>query len=1762
MGNTKSALDFLNNQDSKSQNPSAMFFLQSGSEQNSQPETMSAITDQPPSRIDQLIKDQEQYETAMSLSAFSGAGQFSPGKFTKPLVEPKRDVDTILGDFEQGINYLRQNELSDIYQQLQSGAFKETHAPMYSRLKETLAPALGEQGQTLLAQGRSIGDRVIQYENLKRDRPDLYNSGFNNQAVIAGLDSAKRALTLGMVDGINSDKIKAGDLDEMARAVIQNQRNAANPIAAFSGEALGAILPFGAGLNVLRNLRTAKGLSAVAPGIKGVAAEGAIVEGSLQLASQPQGSHFMELDDNIRARLVNAGIGATLGGFLDASIAKGGQGILKAADWAKTKYSIATDKLLEKALTKEAQAAGFDNSGEYLDSLAVIEQTPQGEIIRPNHELIDKVFKPQEQKAIVNELPEEPNLTEPGVQQGDLSELLSQSDLPAPDFKLNRIAENEKAPPAISEPQAEVYAPAGTDSTQLQTFGRTVKHFTTGELPTAITQVNSASDVAHLTAPLRKDAQESFVAVVTDESNTVLRVAKIYRGDKAGAEIYPGTVAGVVANTPNAKRAMFVHNHPSGIVEQSDLDRDLTGKLHDLLRGSGIDAQGSVVIGPGGKYSYYLPRDKSGQASPAATMADGQADTFGFQQENIPPGIRNDSVDISERRLVGTPNSENPIVEPEQLTDYFKQNQEMKSGVLLFNHQQEPVGFLPLNADELTRLRKGQDGASKKLLSALDETNVGSFAVKTDNTDFSFNEQVAGNMDGFSRQANLPMMDVINANGKGFRAQADIPQQSTFYSNPFLMAGQNTLKDIAREPVRKAAAAAGGSVYGGVSSENEEFSKDWWLDVAQGAALGVVGAQALRQGKILGKGSIVSNSLNRIGRLIDDTAFIGRGSKELRAVKTKQRLLKQLLDRQTGEVGEHLLKRFTPAERATMSDIIEQRGIIQEYNQVHRQAQALDDYLTDTAAKMKELGMLPDDLEAGGYLHRYYAKHLGLDKPFAKAKMQSLMGGYTIARGTLQPFEKSHLSSSARELLAEHSKLSDKIKALEKKQDRDLFTEDLAVELSELKEAIKAIEKTELKEYSGMQNKKLTSFIFVGDEAPKVSKELGRSDNKRIGDIKNLTELEPNDRTWSIKGENKGQAVLHRDWTKAERQKWGEINDAGYRFVRGQAETSHDLSLAVMFNNVAKNSDWAAKEANQLQLDKEWIKVPDTKVNKDSPLKKYGALSGMYVRPDVWNSLKGYGRAAFAPGKAGQIYRAILNKWKMYKTVYNPVTHFNNTHSNVQMYFMSGNQAQGLGEALNALRKGDKSELYREARDQGLFGRDWASTLTSDGNDLALDKIADALRTQPNIPDATEVIDQVMGLKHWWIESKNSVSQADTKLKTGAAVVKAFAGPVFNGIKKPVVAAAQGAQRLYQLEDEFFKLAVFHSARKKGMSPAEAAQEANNSFFDYSDVPQALKLVRDFPIGSPFIFYSYFALPAIARNLAERPELAFALAAGYEAINYAALRENGEILPGEYWEHREAEDELQPIWNKGRSLFGATNTLAIPGLEGYRLALGNAHAMGNPFMAEAGNRKFAAPGVVQSFWGSDIFGSNPLRVFLDLIGNEDWKGKEIYSPGAPTDEKTSAMLSYLYQAWAPSHLLQPGSYHQQKVIDGMANQENAVSESVVELANKTADALGMQQFTGVNRMGKEANFRDALAGSVGIKMRPNNLQDSLTFRLREIDQEQAELAKWFKKKARLSAEGRVSEGQQQGNQQDLQKRLDNLQAERTRVLEAYEVLSK
>ena len=208
---------------------------------------------------------------------------------------------------------------------------------------------------------------------------------------------------------------------------------------------------------------------------------------------------------------------------------------------------------------------------------------------------------------------------------------------------------------------------------------------------------------------------------------------------------------------------------------------------------------------------------------------------------------------------------------------------------------------------------------------------------------------------------------------------------------------------------------------------------------------------------------------------------------------------------------------------------------------------------------------------------------------------------------------------------------------------------------------------------------------------------------------------------------------------------------------------------------------------------------------------------------------------------------------------------------------MAGYSPKHLGKSVGLIfgRNSEADPVYREALDAGLFGSDWSASIikSEGGSSSVLEDLAEKLRTQPEIPDGEviDTLDTVMRVKEWWINSKNAVREADTRLGSGVAVAKALVEPPSRLIRKPIKAATQTAQALYRKEDELFKMAVYIAERQSGKPPREAVNAANQFFFDYNDLPTAVKWVRDFPIGSPFISYTYLAIPAIVRNAVERP---------------------------------------------------------------------------------------------------------------------------------------------------------------------------------------------------------------------------------------------------------------------------------------------------
>ena len=993
------------------------------------------------------------------------------------------------------------------------------------------------------------------------------------------------------------------------------------------------------------------------------------------------------------------------------------------------------------------------------------------------------------------------------------------------------------------------------------------------------------------------------------------------------------------------------------------------------------------------------------------------------------------------------------------------------------------------------------------------------------------------------------------------------PPGTSLYSNPVIPAARQVANMLHLNP----GGAVGGAVYGGIAagdaSEAERYSPQWWLDSVMGAAGGAVagaaGFSAAKGAKIKGKtlfgqDSWGSQSLKYMREKIGRIPGLSVGDKDIVPMKKQQKLLKALIERQAEKAGQYLLDNFTPSERAAMADLIEQRGIIAEGNLLHRQAQELDDFIAYTAKKMQDLGMLDDTIEPGGYLHRYYAKDLGITglmrglTPGGK----TMSGSWSRRRGTQEVFDRRYMSQSMRATLDEVQNLIIERDGL-KKQAGDLVDSDTQGRIDDINAQLKELQSIEFREYTAIENGKLKSFFLHPDEVPVIPglKAGGKSGlPEPIGQgtlegmekprtIGNTGQLALTDRRWTIDGkEGEKGGILHRDWTKAERESWGEIHDAAYRMVRGQAEVAHDLSLGIFYKQIddrfqgSKVSDSAVEG---------WHQIPNTRIGAKSRLKKYGALAGKYVTPEVWAAVKHHGRNPLLNWTnnhpAVKNYLKLLGKWKAYKTVYNPVSHVNNTVGNLGMYYMSDYSPKYLGSAIKELYQGENSALYREARDNGLFGTDFTTTLNMETGQKKLDELLEKLRTQEEIPDLNETLDTLMSIKQWFIESKNAVAGANGPWQTGLELAAAVGNPVVNTAKKPINAAANFMQRAYQLEDEFFKMAVYMAERQKGTKPFDAVRAANNYFFDYSEMPTAFQAVRDSPIGSPFISYTYYAVPALARTAVEKPEKLFAFAAFLEGINYAGMAINGELQDQGYWDQMAEDEEVLPSWMKGRSLFGGLNNISIPFVESYKLGLANMLPAGNPFVGNA-EREGAWPAAL-SFWGPGPEGSNPvMRLLFDLSNNRDWRGAQIYDPDSPsTAEKWRKGLNYVYQNVTPSNPLFPGSYSQQKIIEGAANevrqaelegeQPNALLGGIVDMANATAETLGAGQFTGLDRRENDILFRDALYGSLGIKRRPVRIDQFADSKLADLNKKRKGLSQWIAKHEKDYGENRITAAQ-------------------------------
>ena len=99
-------------------------------------------------------------------------------------------------------------------------------------------------------------------------------------------------------------------------------------------------------------------------------------------------------------------------------------------------------------------------------------------------------------------------------------------------------------------------------------------------------------------AKMRDYPHEVFACIYLDNRHRIIQYCELFQGTLAGASVYPREVV-KQALSYNAAAVIFAHNHPSGIAEPSQADKQMTRQLRTALGVVEIRVLDHIIVGDG-----------------------------------------------------------------------------------------------------------------------------------------------------------------------------------------------------------------------------------------------------------------------------------------------------------------------------------------------------------------------------------------------------------------------------------------------------------------------------------------------------------------------------------------------------------------------------------------------------------------------------------------------------------------------------------------------------------------------------------------------------------------------------------------------------------------------------------------------------------------------------------------------------------------------------------------------------------------------------------------------------------------------------------------------------------------------------------------------------------------------------------------------------------------------------------------------------------
>jgi len=295
-----------------------------------------------------------------------------------------------------------------------------------------------------------------------------------------------------------------------------------------------------------------------------------------------------------------------------------------------------------------------------------------------------------------------------------------------------------------------------------------------------------------------------------------------------------------------------------------------------------------------------------------------------------------------------------------------------------------------------------------------------------------------------------------------------------------------------------------------------------------------------------------------------------------------------------------------------------------------------------------------------------------------------------------------------------------------------------------------------------------------------------------------------------------------------------EVHDPRYLLARGAVEARHDAEMARLFSVAAER--WGQEAPTEMTEEEVAAWAEDGGLVQLPESGRLHDLKGMYVPKNIALDLTDMVRA---PSMLGRLYQQYLGVWKESKTVWNPATHGRNIIGNVGVFSYLArcsplNPLNGkfYVQATQELRK--RGEAYEDLVRFGAVGTEYYGA--------ELHRLNDIVQVQ-----GEGRLDSLMALQR---------------------------------------AARDNLGALYALEDQWFKTAAFLKYRSEGMSAQAAAEEVNKWFPNYARIGKLTRILRQSPIGAPFLSFVDQSIRIGARAVRDRPIRLLALAAFPEILSY------------------------------------------------------------------------------------------------------------------------------------------------------------------------------------------------------------------------------------------------------------------------------------